>query len=465
MADVQKRITDIGPPHYSKFLPPIIKENYGKWAYHEILKPGVMVHVGESGDKLFTVRAASPRILAVNSIRAFCDLADKYCDGYLRFTTRNNVEFLLTDKSKIDPLVKEVSALGYPVGGMGNCISNVVHTQGWVHCHSSATDASGVVKAVMDELTDQFTEMKLPGKLRIALACCLNMCGAVHTSDIAILGVHTVLPKIFHEEIDRVCEIPNLISSCPTAAIRPAVVDGHKSVEVNGDVCMFCANCYTVCPAMPLNNPDTDGISIWVGGKISNARCAPKFSKLAIPFLPNNPPRWPEVVEAVTGLVEVWADNARPYERMGEWIERIGWPQFFALAGLEFTRYHVDDFRYAGVSFARSTHLRPISFAEAAGGYEDDEEGEEAEAAAEVTVSVDDVADMMFKMVKDAMGVKKFKSGDLSKAAMAHFADKGCDKKTTKAALAQLIESKRCVYTYFGASFVEIPHEEGAAKK
>ena len=57
-AESKERKTDIGPPHYEKFLPPIIKANYGKWKYHERLKPGVMVHVAESGDKLFTVRAA-----------------------------------------------------------------------------------------------------------------------------------------------------------------------------------------------------------------------------------------------------------------------------------------------------------------------------------------------------------------------------------------------------------------------
>ena len=29
MADKPKRITDIGAPHYSKFLPPVIEKNYG----------------------------------------------------------------------------------------------------------------------------------------------------------------------------------------------------------------------------------------------------------------------------------------------------------------------------------------------------------------------------------------------------------------------------------------------------
>ncbi|MEW6016201.1 MAG: dissimilatory-type sulfite reductase subunit beta [Candidatus Zixiibacteriota bacterium] len=354
---MQERLTDIGPPHYEKFLPPVIKQNYGKWKYHEVLKPGVMVHVSENGARLFTVRAGSPRLVSVDKIRKYAELADKYCDGFLRFTSRHNVEFLLTKQENIDPLIKDLKALGHPVGGIQNSISSIVHTQGWIHCHSAATDASGIVKAVMDELADYFETMVLPGKLRIALACCLNMCGAVHCSDIAILGIHRRPPKIDHDNLHKTCEIPNVSASCPTAAIRPATVGGKPSVEVIEERCMFCANCYTVCPSMKLNDPLNDGVSIWVGGKVSNARHEPMFSKLAIPFLPNNPPRWPEVTEAVKNLVELWAKNARKYERMGEWIERIGWPRFFRMAGIEFRKEHIDDFKHAGLTFKRSTHL------------------------------------------------------------------------------------------------------------
>ncbi len=359
MAEPEKkeRKTDIGPPNYEMFLPPIIKENYGKWKYHEILKPGVMVHVGEGGDKLYTVRAGSPRLISVNKIRKYADLADKYCGGHLRFTSRHNVEFLLTDESKVDDLIKELADLGHPVGGIGNAMSSLVHTQGWVHCHSAATDASGIVKAVMDELCEHFTNRNLPGKLRVALACCLNMCGAVHCSDIAILGIHRKLPRIDHENLKKVCEIPSVSASCPTAAIRPATVDGHESVEVIEEQCMFCANCYTVCPAMPLNDPVNDGVSIWVGGKVSDARVPPMFSKLAVPYIPNNPPRWPEVVSAVKNIVDVWAKNARPYERMGEWIERITWPRFFEMTGIEFGKEHIDDFKHAGLSYNRTAQL------------------------------------------------------------------------------------------------------------
>jgi len=352
-----KRITDIGPPHYEKYLPPIVKRNYGKWAHHESVAPGVLCHIAESGERLYSVRAGTPRLLAVQTLRKFADLADKYCGGHLRFTSRHNIEFLLEDAAKIEPLKADLQKLGFPVGGTDNSISNIVHTQGWIHCHSAATDASGIVKAVMDALYGRFTKNDLPAKLRIALACCVNMCGAVHCSDIAILGIHRVPPKVNKEVLARGCEIPSVIASCPTGAIR-AVPGAAKDVEVIDPQCMYCGNCYTVCPAMVMNDAENDGLSIWVGGKVSNARSEPKFSKLAVPYLPNNPPRWPEVVEAVVKIVDVYAANARKYERVGEWIERIGWPRFFQLTGFEFTRYHIDDFKHAGLTYARSTHIR-----------------------------------------------------------------------------------------------------------
>jgi len=348
--------TDIGPPDYRKMLPPIIKENYGKWAYHEQLRPGVLRHVSETGAELHSVRIASPRLVSIDFIRDLCDIADRYCGGYLRFTSRNNVEFLVSDKAQVEPLKAELEKRGMVIGGTGKGLSNIVHTQGWVHCHSAATDASGLVKCIMDELAPYFAEKRLPGKVRIALACCLNMCGAVHCSDIALVGVHRLPPVIDHERVSKICEVPTLIASCPTAAIRPN--PREKSVTINEERCMYCGNCFTVCPALPIANAEFDGVAVFVGGKVSNARIPPMFSRLAIPYLPNNPPRWPEVVDAIKNIVAVYAAKAREGERVGEWIERIGWERFFRLTGIEFTDKHIDDFTHAVTTFRSSTQFR-----------------------------------------------------------------------------------------------------------
>jgi hypothetical protein len=77
--------------------------------------------------------------------------------------------------------------------------------------------------------------------------------------------------------------------------------------------------------------------------------------------------------------------------------------------------------------------------------------------------TVEEIADAMYKMVKDAFGQKKLKPMDLTKAMIQIYGEDEVDKKTCKAAIKQLIESGRCVYTYFGGSYIEIPHKEGAA--
>jgi sulfite reductase beta subunit len=353
---MKDRITDIGPKHYAEFYPPVIAKNKGKWLYHEILEPGINVHVAESGDELYTIRVGGCRLMSVTLIREICEIADKYCNGYVRWTTRNNVEFMVDSKDKVEPLKKDLlsrkqpgGCFKFPIGGTGAGVTNIVHTQGWIHCHTPATDASGTVKSTMDVLFDEFTSMKLPAKVKVSMACCLNMCGAVHCSDIAILGYHRKPPMLDHEYLDKMCEIPLAIAACPTAAIKPAKIEigGQKvnSVAVNADRCMFCGNCYTMCPSMPLADAEGDGIVIMAGGKVSNRISAPKFSKVVVAFIPNEMPRWPSMTKVIRKMIDVYSADANKYERFGDWAERIGWEKFFEKTGIEFTHHLIDDFR------------------------------------------------------------------------------------------------------------------------
>ena len=353
---MENRISDIGPRKFDEFYPPVIAKNKGDWLYHEYIQTGVYYHVAKSGDKVFTVRVGGARLMSTTHIREICEIAEKHCDGYLRFTTRNNIEFMVDSEDKVKPLVEDLESRKFaggshkfPVGGTGAGITNIVHTQGWLHCHTPATDASGPVKATMDVLFDDFKNTRLPAKLRVSLACCLNMCGAVHCSDIAILGYHRKPPLLDHEYLDKMCEIPLAIAACPTAAIRPAKVEfeGQKvnSVAVKEERCMFCGNCYTMCPSMPLADTGGDGIVIMAGGKVSNRISPPEFSKVVVAFIPNEAPRWPQTTATIKQIIEAYAKGANKYERLGDWATRIGWERFFEKCELEFTHHLIDDFR------------------------------------------------------------------------------------------------------------------------
>jgi hypothetical protein len=75
-------------------------------------------------------------------------------------------------------------------------------------------------------------------------------------------------------------------------------------------------------------------------------------------------------------------------------------------------------------------------------------------------VSVEDVSAAMFQMIGEAQGLRKLKPNDLSKAMIERFGTDRCSKETCKDAIRELIDSGRCIYTYFGGSYIELPRNE-----
>lgn len=80
-----------------------------------------------------------------------------------------------------------------------------------------------------------------------------------------------------------------------------------------------------------------------------------------------------------------------------------------------------------------------------------------------MAVPIETLAEEMFTMVSDYMGKRNLKAIDLTKAMIAKHGDAECSKDDCKQAIRQLIDSGRCVYSYFGGSFITLPHKEGAA--
>ncbi len=347
---------ETGVPEIDPYLHPVMKKNYGDWKFHDRPRPGVLRHVANSGDELWTVRAGTPRQMDVTMIRELMDIADDFAEGFVRFTSRSNIEYMVSTEGQVQPLMDKLTECGYPIGGTGNSVSMIAHTQGWLHCDIPGTDASGAVKALMDELVNEFTHEEMPNRVKITTSCCQINCGG--QGDIAINIQHVKPPKINHDLVANVCERPTVVARCPVAAIRPAMVNGKPSLEVDERKCICCGACFPPCPPMQINDPEHSNFAIWVGGKNSNARSKPTFHKLVASNVPNNPPRWPEVGDVVKRILAAYKDDAKDYERIGEWAERIGWGSFFEKTNLPFTKYHIDDWRGGRANLNASTHVR-----------------------------------------------------------------------------------------------------------
>jgi sulfite reductase beta subunit len=172
MAKEMRSPIESGCPDGFQYMHPVMRKNYGQWAYHEDVKPGVLVHVSNNGDKMFTVRAGTQRILDLFTLRKLCDIGDEYGEGYIHFTIRSNIEYQMADEAKVEPLIKKLEDEGFVVGGTRNSVAMLSHTQGWLHCDIPGTDASGVVKSMMDELIDEFKGWNMPNRVHMTTSCC-----------------------------------------------------------------------------------------------------------------------------------------------------------------------------------------------------------------------------------------------------------------------------------------------------
>ncbi len=78
-----------------------------------------------------------------------------------------------------------------------------------------------------------------------------------------------------------------------------------------------------------------------------------------------------------------------------------------------------------------------------------------------MVVTVEALADEMFALISEYAGKRNLKAGDLTKEMISRHGD-ACGKDQCKLAIRALIESGRCVYSYLGGSYIQLPPKEGS---
>jgi sulfite reductase beta subunit len=266
---MENRITDIGPQKYDNF----IRRSSPRTRANGCITKSQTRCAGARGRKrrrVYTVRVGGARLMSVTHIREICEIADKHCDGHLRFTTRNNIEFMVDSKDKVEPLVKDLESRKFDGGSFkfpSAAPAPASPTSFTPRAGSTATPRPPMlpVRSRPPWTSCSTTSEPPPAGPAARLSGLLPE----HVRRRALLRYrHPRLPPQTADAGPRIsgqmCEIPLAIAACPTAAIKPAKVEigGKKSTAwpSNNDRCMFCGNCYTMCPSMPLADKEGDGI-------------------------------------------------------------------------------------------------------------------------------------------------------------------------------------------------------------
>ncbi|MFH1801116.1 MAG: nitrite/sulfite reductase [Candidatus Omnitrophota bacterium] len=131
--------------------------------------------------------------LQAGQLLALADLSEKYGNGELRATNRQNILLINIPEKNLEPLKKELTAQGFDLGANGIYRSLVVCT-GREFCNLALVEVKVFSKQLIEYLTNVFKDFR--ETLTIHVTGCPNSCGQYQLADIGLMGVAKVVDGI-----------------------------------------------------------------------------------------------------------------------------------------------------------------------------------------------------------------------------------------------------------------------------
>ena len=113
------------------------------------------------------------------------EIADKYGEGQIHFTTRQQIEIPHITAENLEDVQKLLSASNIRTFIGGPRVRTVVACLGAAVCKFGQIETGEIAK----EIHNKYFGLDLPAKLKIAITGCKNNCAKVEANDIGIRGV------------------------------------------------------------------------------------------------------------------------------------------------------------------------------------------------------------------------------------------------------------------------------------
>ncbi|MTK13236.1 MAG: (4Fe-4S)-binding protein [Clostridiaceae bacterium] len=235
------------------------------------------------------------------------EIADKYGEGHVSFTTRLTVEIPGIKYEDIDKVKEELKEVGLYAGGTGPRVRPVVSCKGTV-CNFGLLDTQELNRRIHERFYLGWYNVTLPHKFKIGVGGCPNNCIKPNLNDLGIMGQRK--PKV-DKDLCAGCKKCGVESACRVKAAN--VVDGE--IQIDFDKCNNCGLCIDKChfDAVEL---DKEGVKVFIGGKWGKAtRVGNDLNKI---FTQD------EALDIIEKAILYYRENGITTERFGDMVDRIG---------------------------------------------------------------------------------------------------------------------------------------------
>ncbi|MFH1685921.1 MAG: dissimilatory-type sulfite reductase subunit alpha [bacterium] len=269
------------------------------------------------------------------SLRAICDIWDEHGSGLTNMHgSTGDIILLGTKTSELEPIFTKLQALDFDIGGSGSDMRTPSCCCGMARCEWACYDTMNACHDITMHYQDELHRPAFPYKFKFKFAGCPNDCVAsIARSDMSIIGNWRDNIQVDQDAVREYAEKgmdirADVISNCPGKCMD---FDG-KELHIENSFCVHCMHCINVMPKALRPGKDR-GATLLIGSKAPIVEGA-QLSSVFIPFMKMEPP-YEDLKELTDAIWDLWSEEGKARERVGEFIQRVGLGNFLDAIGLD----------------------------------------------------------------------------------------------------------------------------------
>lgn len=274
-------------------------------ADYSTLKKGGFMRQKQKNNFSLRLRVVGGNMSAVQLAKV-AEVAEKYGDGHVHFTSRQGIEIPFIKLDQIDEVKTALAEAGVEPGACGPRVRTVTACQGNAICPSGCIDTYSLAK----ELDSRYFGRDLPHKFKFGITGCQNNCLKAEENDLGIKGAL----KVSWRESDCIkCGV------CVKACRNEAITIEEGKVTVDEKMCSYCGRCVKSCPVDAWDSES--GYIVSFGGLFGNHIAK---GETVIPLITDHD----VLLRVCDAAISFFNDNAKSSERFKFTIDRVGKEKF-----------------------------------------------------------------------------------------------------------------------------------------
>ena len=274
-------------------------------ADYATLKKGGFMRQKQKNNFSLRLRVIGGNMTAVQLAKV-AEVAEKYGDGHVHFTSRQGVEIPFIKLEQIDEVKAALAESGVEPGACGPSVRTVTACQGSEICPSGCIDTYSLAQ----ELDKRYFGRDLPHKFKFGITGCQNNCLKAEENDLGIKGAL----KVSWRENDCIhCGV------CVKACRNDAITIEEGKIIVDEEKCNYCGRCLKSCPTDAWDSES--GYIVSFGGLFGNNIAK---GETVIPLITDHD----ALLRVCDAAIRFFDDNAKSSERFKFTIDRVGKEKF-----------------------------------------------------------------------------------------------------------------------------------------